>query len=105
MYQISYEREKNSLRVYIEGELNYPKVRFLETILKKEKDISEIHIFLTCGKFIDTEGIKFLYRLKKEGIGISIYSDRSFFKLFDKELDILSLEELKKFIKKGVLNG
>ncbi len=83
-----YEKTGSKITISIEGDLNLRKVKEIEKILEKEgKNSVEIHFH--CSKFIDTEGIKFIYMLKKQGVDIKLKNPP---KLFYKVVELLQLD-------------
>ncbi len=83
-----FEEKGDKLVVFIKGDLNY--LNSLE-LSKKAKDKKEIEIVFECSKFIDSEGIKTLFILKKEGKKVRLKNVPD---LFFKAVKILSLDEL-----------
>ncbi len=75
--------------IFIEGDLNYAKVKQIHKEIPQ--DGKEIVIQFSCSKFVDSEGIKFLYSLYKEGKKIQIKNPPE---LFIEAVKILSLNEL-----------
>ncbi|NPA54574.1 MAG: hypothetical protein GXO21_07915 [Aquificae bacterium] len=90
-----YEKDKDKIKFFINGDLNYQETLFIRKTLKDEKNV-EIE-FSPCAKFIDSEGIKLLYSLYKEGKNLKIVNPPE---LFSKIIKILSLEELSKVVEK-----
>jgi len=85
---MEFRENGNTLTVSLKGDLNYKKS---VELYSKGKKFTEIYLEFSCSKFVDSEGIKTLYLLKKEGKRIHIKNPP---KLFFKAVKILSLEEL-----------
>jgi anti-anti-sigma regulatory factor len=88
------KHEKGRLFIEINGNLDYLKVKELEKRITEED--KNIEIRFVCSNFIDTEGIKFLYTLYRNGVKIILKNPPE---LFFQTVKILSLEELTDLVK------
>ena len=88
-------KKDNVLYVKLDSDFNYPSVKKIENSIEFE-NLREVVIDMTNSKLADTEGVRFLYYLKKSGVKITLVNPPSvLFKIFD----ILKLTEFFKNLK------
>ena len=83
--------EITKLKINTMGDFNIITVLNIKSVLEKEKDIDELEFDLKEARFIDSEGIRFIYQLHKEGKTIKILNPPS---IFYKVIQILKLESV-----------
>ncbi len=99
---MDYEKRRNVVRISLSGDFNYPNVLKIEKLLEDidEGDLDTIFIDLTKSKIIDSEAVKFLYKLKKTGFKIKL---KNVPEIYYKVIEILELKEYFKDVE--VING
>jgi len=83
------------LNVILKGDFNYPVVKRIERLLSSE-EIDSFSVELSRAKVVDSEGIKFLYFLDRDGIEITVVNPPY---IFNKILSILELTDKFKNLK------
>ena len=86
---MEYTKKGNQLIIRLEEDFNYPVVKRMENLVNLE-NIDSLVIDLTGSKLVDSEAVKFMYTLLKEGIDITLVNPPE---ILDKILDILELKE------------
>ena len=79
------------LRIQIMGDLNYIAVRELKQLLRQQEHFhSCLELNLSFAKFIDSEGIRFLYLLVQHNYKVRLLNPPD---LFQEAVQLLGLEE------------
>ena len=86
---MEYTKKGNQLIIRLEEDFNYPVVKRMESLVNLE-NIDSLVIDLTGSKLVDSEAVKFMYTLLKEGIDITLVNPPE---ILDKILDILELKD------------
>lgn len=92
---MEYHKTDQTLFVRLKSDLTYPAVKRLETLVNVE-DLEKLVIDLTESKIVDSEGIRFIYTVMKEGIQVTLVNPPY---IFGKIVDILRLKEYMKKLK------
>ena len=92
---MEYYKTDQTLFVKLKSDLTYPAVKRLETLVNVE-DLEKLVIDLTESKIVDSEGIRFVYTVMKEGVHLTLINPPY---IFDKIVDILKLREYMKDLK------
>ncbi len=92
---MEYHKTDQTLFVKLKSDLTYPSAKKLETLVNVE-DIESLVIDLTEAKIVDSEGIRFIYTVMKEGVQITLVNPPY---IFDKIVDILKLKSYMKDLK------
>jgi len=61
---VNWERSNGTLKVRLSGNFNLQRVREVERLLE---GVERVEIDLSASRFVDTEAVAFLYRLKRSG--------------------------------------
>lgn len=86
---MEYTKKENQLIIKFNEDFNYPAVKKIEGLLNLE-NIDKVVIDLTYSKLVDSEAVKFMYTLLKDGIDITLINPPE---ILDKILDILELKD------------
>ncbi|WP_297452687.1 STAS domain-containing protein [Persephonella sp.] len=86
---MEYTKKGNQLIIRLEEDFNYPVVKRMESLVNME-NIDSLVIDLTGSKLVDSEAVKLMYMLLKEGIDITLVNPPE---ILDKILDILELKD------------
>ena len=99
---MDYEKRGEVVVIKLSSDFNYPNVVKVEKLLEDidEGDLNTILIDLTRSKIIDSEAIKFLYKLKKRGFKIKLKNVPEIY------YEVLKVLELKDYFKDvEIING
>ena len=92
---MEYHKTDQTLFVKLKSDLTYPAVKKLEALVNVE-DLENLVIDLTESKIVDSEGIRFIYTVMKEGVQVTLINPPY---IFDKIIDILKLKNYMKDLK------
>ncbi len=89
---MDYEKHGEIISIKPSGDFTYPNVVKIEKLLKDvdEGDLKTVFIDLTDSKIVDSEGIKFLYKLKNRGFKVKL---KNVPEIYYKVLEILQLKD------------
>ncbi len=95
---MDYEKHGETVKIKLYRDFNYPNVKRIEKVLEDidEGDLNTIFIDLTKSKIIDSEAVKFLFKLKKRGFNIIL---KNVPEIYYEVLEILELKDYFKDIK------
>jgi len=92
---MEYHKTDQTLFVKLKSDLTYPAVKRLEILINVE-DLEGVVIDLTEVKIVDSEGIRFIYTVMREGVQVTLVNPPY---IFDKIVDVLRLREYMKDLK------
>ncbi len=92
---MEYHKTDQTLFVKLKSDFTYPAVKKLETLINVE-DFENLVIDLTEAKIVDSEGIRFIYSVMKEGVKVSLVNPPY---VFGKIVDVLKLKSYMKDLK------
>jgi len=83
------------VHIILEGDFNYPVVQKIEKLLN-QREINSLSVEIPRAKVVDSEAIKFLYFLDRDGVKITVVNPPD---IFNKILSILELTDKFKNLK------
>ncbi|WP_457639319.1 hypothetical protein [Persephonella sp.] len=92
---IDFIKRENSLFVKLKGDFNYPAVKKLEKIIETDS-VDSISIELSGAKVVDSEAVKFIFLLDREGKQVTLINPPY---IFSRVVSILGLDKMFKNLK------